>query len=200
MNVLAALQLLLVSIPASSWAWWYSVGPAKIPNDLTRIRACRATFQPLQTPLQRSHDRFLNADAVQAGTAVCFVAKEHWPPTFRVLGCVDVIGINSNSNNILSIKNVYVRPEARGQGIAKQLLLEIIKTTTTTTTTTRALDTTRNNENDVCKIILDVETSNAPAFELYRTMGFNCPGLHGVMAQVSRWTGANFVVQMEKKL
>lgn len=77
------------------------------------------------------------------------------------------------------VNNVYVVKEARKRGIG-QLLMEAVED---------ALDRPST-------LKLTVYSSNAPAVNLYKKLGFTAPGIYGVLDAIP----FNFLLEMEKKL
>lgn len=81
------------------------------------------------------------------------------------------------------VNNVYVREEARKQGIAK-LMMEKVEESIDKPNTLK----------------LTVMSKNTPAVSLYKSLGFETPGIYGGLDTLSSATPFNFLMEMEKKL
>lgn len=159
-----------------------SVTEARVPQDLPDIRTCRAAAfdnKPV-TQLLESQQRFVNATSVEEGRTTCLVARRGR----QIYGTADFT-VTDNRRQEATISNVFVTPEARGQGIAKTLLQAIED---------QAVD------QGVDRLVLQVYTSNTPAYTLYRRNEFKTNGIHKVMAQIAELTGFSFLVEMEKDI
>ena len=82
------------------------------------------------------------------------------------------------------VNNVYVREEARKQGIAK-LMMEKVE---------ESID------NKPAILKLTVMSKTTPAVSLYKSLGFETPGIYGGLDALSSATPFNFLMEMEKKL
>lgn len=161
--------------------------PAEIPQDLPSIQACRAqAFDRPLSKLMESQQNFVNATTVARGRATCWLARR--PSGLGgydgiVWGTADVV--QKASDGAMSINNVFVTPDARGQGLAKRLLAAIEQDA---------------RSKDVKLLTLEVYTGNTPAYSLYLQTEFTTRGIHNVMAQLGQITGFSFLVRMEKDL
>ena len=81
------------------------------------------------------------------------------------------------------VNNVYVREEARQQGIAR-LMMEAVE----------------NSMEKPSKLKLTVMSKNVAAVGLYKKMGFQPLGVYGGLDALSSVTPLDFLMQMEKKL
>ena len=98
------------------------VSKADIPSDIKGISECRRTAFPPDKPLRRPEKSFINAEAAVRESVICLVAKEQFFP-WRILGTADVRIMRKGSKAI--VNNVFVRKDARGRGLAKQLMMGI---------------------------------------------------------------------------
>lgn len=155
------------------------VAPARLPQDLPQIRACRAAaFDRPVEKLLTSQKTFVNATTVVEGRASCLVAREK---SGVVLGTADY----KKKLGSITIFNVFVTPEARGQGLAKRFLQAIEE---------EALS------QGVKKLDLQVDTMNTPAYNLYQRTDFKASGIYSLLAQISKATSFPFLIEMEKEL
>jgi GNAT superfamily N-acetyltransferase len=166
------------------------VAPARVPADLDRIRECRqsAMDRTKNGPLLDMERRFLNADAISEKEVQCIVAREKLYP-WRVLGTADVRFSNSGD---AFVNNVYVREEARGQGLGKNLMRgveELVRTTKDPTAADAGLE-----------LSLSVYTCNRVAMSLYRRCGYETSGVHSVVSTLGESAGLNLMVTMKKDL
>lgn len=79
------------------------------------------------------------------------------------------------------MNNVYVREEARKQGLA-QLMMEVVE------------EQLANDRPTTLK--LTVMSKNIPAISLYKKLGFQAPGVYGLLDA----SPFDFLIEMEKKL
>ena len=159
------------------------VTKARIPQDLPEIRTCRATAfdnKPMDKLLE-SQQSFVNATSVVQGRTECFVVRNSDDNT--ICGTAD-IKFQPSSQSV-TISNVFVTPESRGQGLAK-LMLEAIEE--------EALARGAN------RLTLQVYTNNVPAYTLYQRSSFTTNGVHDGLAKLSKFTGFPLFVDMEKSL
>ena len=165
--------------------WKITVGPADLPKDLERIRACRiqafvdgAGNEPEK--MLSAQIKFLNAEDASTGRSSCLVAKERVPPG-RVLGTLD---LQTRRDGSVLLQNVFIAPEARGNGLATRLVKEAERL---------AIETSD-------RIVLSVNTNNRPAVNLYQKCSYETKGLDAVIQAVSKVTGVNLVMDMKKHL
>jgi len=160
------------------------VARARLPQDLDGIRQCRAAAFATNQAMRHSQRRFVNATAVAEGRSICLVARVKEPlSTGRVLGTADLKFRAADSS--ISINNVFVRPDARGRGIGKRLLEGIEKTAA---------------DQGARRLKLAVSTSNVPAVSLYRSYGYQPPGIHNLVAFIGEQTGVSLQIEMSKNL
>lgn len=164
---------------------WIDISPARIPLDLSSIRECRQSCRNERKPGQRISPRFLNADAVSEPTVICILAREKLFP-WRILGTADV-RVNNNTG-IAHVTNVYVREEARGNGLGKRLMNGIDELVV-------ANETIR-----IGAMSLDVNTQNLAAISLYRRCGYSTPGIHSAVSLVGKYTGLDLQISMKKMI
>lgn len=148
---------------------------ASLPADLPAIQECRRTAfagKPVNLSSQRS---FCDADQIQKPDYVCIIAKASDGKT--VLGTAD---LNTRTQ---VVNNVYVREEARKQGIAR-LMMEMVEQELDRPSTLK----------------LTVMSKNAPAVSLYKKLGFQAPGVYGGLDALSGISPLNFLMEMEKKI
>jgi GNAT superfamily N-acetyltransferase len=157
--------------------------PANIPQDLQRIQACRAqAFERPVTQLLESQQTFVNATRVAKGQAVCWLAQQSGTGGV-VWGTADVV--QKAGDQAMTINNVFVTPDARGQGLATRLLAAIEQDA---------------RSKGVKLLALEVYTGNTPAYSLYLQNEFTTRGIHNVMEKLAKVTGFSFLVRMEKEL
>ena len=150
------------------------VGIADIPQDLAAIQACRRTAYENQTNLFDSAKSFCNADQIQREGYVCAIAKTR---DGAVIGTAD---LNRRSG---AVNNVYVLEEARKRGIGRLLMAALEEAVDRPAT-----------------LKLTVYSSNKPAVNLYRKLGFELPGIYSGLMGLSSTTNMNLLLEMEKKL
>jgi ribosomal protein S18 acetylase RimI-like enzyme len=113
---------------------------------------------------------FCNADQIQREGYICIIAQAK---DGTVLGTAD---LNTRSK---VVNNVYVREEARKQGLGRQLM-EAVEDSVDKPTTLK----------------LTVMSKNTPAVSLYKKLGYEAPGVYGFLDA----TPFDFLIEMEKKL
>jgi ribosomal protein S18 acetylase RimI-like enzyme len=166
---------------------------ANLPRDLPKIKECRSAAFPLaddeNIKLWSSQRAFVEAKSAVKGTSICLIAQERFPP-FRVLGTADVSCTpRSIREGSFWIQNVFVLPEARGQGLAQQLVQEV-----------ETLVRSSLSESDSSIISLTVDTSNTPAVSVYRKLDYEFKGINGALFSLSRTTGATLRANMVKEI
>ena len=164
------LPLLLVSSCST-----FTIRQAVIPQDLYKIQECRQTAFEGKERLLASELSFLRADAAQRDSVACFVAER----SNKIVGTLDLV---TKSKRKALIRNVFVRPDCRGQGYAKELVQQA----------EASLD-------QGCVIQLDVDTNNTPAVSLYERMGFVPAGVvHASLQAIGKSLGLSLLMTMEK--
>uniref|UniRef100_A0A6U3VJP1 N-acetyltransferase domain-containing protein n=1 Tax=Ditylum brightwellii TaxID=49249 RepID=A0A6U3VJP1_9STRA len=166
----------LALISKSSTSTKCEIRRAILPNDLSDIQECRRDAYKNVKNLFTAARSFCNADQIQRDGYVCIIAKETEPP-YRVLGTADL----SLKKSV--VNNVYVREEARKRGLGRKLM-EAVEDVLEKPSTLK----------------LTVYSDNVPAVNLYRSLGFEAPGIHGVMSALSDATSMSLLLTMEKKL
>ena len=162
------------------------VSVANLPKDLERIRVCRlSAFSHRkhidgEPQLLKSERSFVNAEQATDSRSVCLVAKEMEAP-HHILGTAD---LKLRDNGSVLLNNVFVMPQARGQGIAQKLVQEA-----------ELVASEMSNE-----IWLAVDTSNTPAVSLYQKRSYRTTGVHSVLHALARMTGFNLRMNMSKEL
>ena len=181
LNVSEAFSLVKILSPIIESSSLIEIRPANLPKDLEGIKECRrCAFDAKRTSLRASERSFMEAVAASTKTnVVCLVAKEKLFP-WRVLGTADV-KVNEQSGDFF-INNVFVRPEARGQGLGKKMMMGAEEFVATGET-----------------VSLEVYTQNKVAYNLYRRIGYKTPGIHRVVSALSESTGLNLQVKMVKE-
>eukprot|EP00571_Detonula_confervacea_P012720 CAMPEP_0172297894 /NCGR_PEP_ID=MMETSP1058-20130122/758_1 /TAXON_ID=83371 /ORGANISM="Detonula confervacea, Strain CCMP 353" /LENGTH=185 /DNA_ID=CAMNT_0013007101 /DNA_START=75 /DNA_END=632 /DNA_ORIENTATION=+ len=147
---------------------------ATLPADLAAIQDCRRSAYAGKPVNLSSAKSFCNADQIQKEGYICIIAKAK---DGKVLGTAD---LNTKSN---VVNNVYVREEARKQGIAR-LMMEAVEGSMEIPSTLK----------------LTVMSKNTPAVSLYKNLGFQAPGVYGGLDALSSVTPLDFLMEMEKKL
>ncbi|KAL3926180.1 MAG: hypothetical protein SGARI_005689 [Bacillariaceae sp.] len=131
-----------------------TVDIASIPQDLPKIRECRATVDfAKKKKLMNSQVRFLEATSVSDGklNAICVVARGKGGV---ILGTTDCrVG-----GGAVTVNNVFVRPDQRSNGIGYLMMEGVEKLVLPKVSAT--------------KMTLDVDTNNKPAVRLYEKCGF----------------------------
>ena len=147
---------------------------ADIPKDLSAIQECRRSAHAGKdvSTLLSAAKSFCNADQVQKPGYICVIAQAK---DGTVLGTAD---LNTRSK---IVNNVYVREEARKQGLA-QLMMEAVE------------DSLSDKRPTTLK--LTVMSKNIPAISLYKKLGFQAPGVYGLLDA----SPFDFLIEMEKKL
>lgn len=160
------------------------IAPAKLPNDLEGIRECRWSSMASNQEATIWERNFCNADAAASKKVQCVVAKD--VRSGRVLATADVKIRQFKKSAYIS--NVFVREDARGRGMGKELLKGVE-------------DLVRaQQEKDGFSLSLDVHTRNQAALRLYRSCGYTPPGVHSIMSVVGESAGLNVLVNMKKAL
>mmetsp|Transcript_4440 Transcript_4440/g.7756 ORF Transcript_4440/g.7756 Transcript_4440/m.7756 type:complete len:190 (-) Transcript_4440:71-640(-) len=150
---------------------------ATLPTDLPAIQDCRrsAYGDKPDNKLLSAAKSFCNADQIQKEGYICIIAKN----SGSVVGTAD---LNTRTN---IVNNVYVRKEARQQGIARLMMEAVVEYA--------IMDKPSN-------LKLTVMSKNIAAVSLYKKMGFRALGVYGGLDALSSVTPLNFSMQMEKKL
>jgi len=204
---------------------------AGVPQDLNSIRECRSTVDFASDgrdgpkvgtgsarPLLASHRAFIDAtSAATRDDVTCVVAREAsvggifggLMPGGRIVGTADCQ--ISTSTGILDptreevmvyVQNVYVRPDRRGQGLGRRLMLEGVEglVAKQQRADKQCLSAAPDAVADT-KISLKVDTQNKPAVELYRKCGYEPWGpLNAAVLGFSELTGLTLQVAMVKRL
>lgn len=149
-----------------------TIRTANIPNDLSAIQECRRSAHKGKdvSTLLSAAQSFCNADQIQREGYICIIAQAK---DGTVLGTAD---LNTRSK---VVNNVYVREEARKQGLGRQLM-EAVEDSVDKPTTLK----------------LTVMSKNTPAVSLYKKLGYEAPGVYGFLDA----TPFDFLIEMEKKL
>ena len=160
-----------------------TVDIARIPQDLAKIRECRATVDfAKKKKLMNSQIRFLEATSISEGklNAVCVVARGKGGV---ILGTTDC-RINGNT---VTVNNVFVRPDQRSNGIGYLMMEGVEKLVMP--------------KENASKMTLDVDTNNKPAVRLYEKCGFKISDpANALVSGLSRLTGASLQVCMTKNI
>lgn len=179
MLALLLLSILLAVIPSPTQSLVSTAARPKIcvatlPADLPAIQDCRRSAyagKPVNLSAAKS---FCNADQILKEGYICVIAKAR---DGMVLGTAD---LNTRTQ---VVNNVYVRDEARKQGIAR-LMMQAVEEELDAGSTLK----------------LTVMTKNMPAISLYRKLGFQALGVYGGLDALSSATPFDFSVEMEKKM
>ena len=149
-----------------------TIRTAVLPDDLSAIQECRRSAHPGKdvSKLLSAAQSFCNADQIQKDGYVCIIAQAK---DGMVLGTAD---LNTRTK---VVNNVFVRDDARKQGLA-QLMMEAVEESLNKPTTLK----------------LTVMSKNIPAISLYKKLGFEAPGVYGFLDA----TPFDFLIEMEKKL
>lgn len=183
--LLLSIVAAFLSVPCSSFSSTAAatatsaatIRAAVLPNDLSAIQECRRSAHQGQladidvSKLLNSAQSFCNADQIQKPGYICIIAQAK---DGTVLGTADI------NTRAMIVNNVYVREEARKQGLA-QLMMEAVEDTLDKRPTT---------------LKLTVMSKNIPAITLYKKLGFQAPGVYGFLDA----TPFDFLIEMEKKL
>ncbi|KAL7554785.1 hypothetical protein ACHAWF_018324 [Thalassiosira exigua] len=171
--ILAALSWTSLSLVSSAQVLT-EIRKANLPADLPSIQDCRRSAfagKPCNLSSQKS---FCNADQILKEGYICVIATAS---DGSVLGTAD---LNTRTK---VVNNVYVRAEARKQGIAN-LMMEAVE-----------------NELEAGSVLkLTVMSKNTPAVSLYKKLGFQTPGVYGGLDALSSVTPLDFLMEMEKKM
>ena len=160
-----------------------TVDIARMPQDLPKIRECRATVDfANKEKLMNSQRRFLEATSISDGklNAICVVARGKGGV---ILGTTDCrVGGDS-----VTVNNVFVRPDQRSNGIGYLMMEGVEKLVLPKVSAT--------------KMTLDVDTNNKPAVRLYEKCGFKISDpAHALVSGLSSLTGASLQVCMTKNV
>ncbi|KAL7499505.1 hypothetical protein ACHAWT_008112 [Skeletonema menzelii] len=172
------LLLSIVAVPCLSFSSTATsaatIRIADIPKDLSAIQECRRSAHAGKdvSMLLSAAKSFCNADQVQKPGYICVIAQAK---DGTVLGTAD---LNTRSK---IVNNVYVREEARKQGLA-QLMMEAVEESLSDKRPTT--------------LKLTVMSKNIPAISLYKKLGFQAPGIYGLLDA----SPFDFLIEMEKKL
>eukprot|EP00579_Thalassiosira_antarctica_P008218 CAMPEP_0201877244 /NCGR_PEP_ID=MMETSP0902-20130614/8710_1 /ASSEMBLY_ACC=CAM_ASM_000551 /TAXON_ID=420261 /ORGANISM="Thalassiosira antarctica, Strain CCMP982" /LENGTH=184 /DNA_ID=CAMNT_0048404657 /DNA_START=248 /DNA_END=802 /DNA_ORIENTATION=+ len=174
--LLLSTLLVFLALPSPSLAFSPKISIATLPTDLPAIQDCRrsAYGNKPDNKLLSAAVSFCNADQIQKKGYICIIAKNN---KSVVVGTAD---LNTNSN---VVNNVYVREEARQQGIAR-LMMEAVEDSMEKPSTLK----------------LTVMSKNVAAVGLYKKMGFQALGVYGGLDALSSVTPLDFLMEMEKKL
>jgi GNAT superfamily N-acetyltransferase len=179
---------------AKSSNFWVEIRHANLPRDLPKIKECRsAAFEKVN--VLNSQRSFIEAESAVKGTSICLIAQERFPP-FRVLGTADVSCTpRSIRDGTFWLQNVFVLPEARGRGLAQQLIQEV---ETLVVSSLTASDSSIGST--TATVFLKVETSNTPAVSVYQKLDYEAKGIDGALLSLSQTTGANLLATMVKEV
>ena len=181
---------------------------AEFPRDLEMIQECRMKAfhqEPQQNkPIQmlRSQKSFVNADSAVSGHSACLVAKEQARPN-RIMGTADIA---TKKDGTMLLQNVFVRPEARGQGLAQRLVDEAEKYCLSLSTHQQQKQKQQpvfsyGGVGEGSKLSLDVDTGNKPAIGLYKKLGYTPNTIvDSALYELSLLMGANLRIKMAKEL
>lgn len=148
---------------------------AKLPSDLPAIQECRRSAYADRTNLFTAAQSFCNADQIQKEGYICIIAKAK---NGKVLGTADL-----NTKRGI-VNNVYVREEARKQGIAR-LMMEGVESAMEKPSTLK----------------LTVMSKNVPAVSLYKSLGFQASGVvNGGLDALSSITPFDLLLEMKKNV
>ena len=179
--LLLSIVAAFLSVPCSSFGSGTAISAATIrvadiSKDLSAIQECRRSAYANEgkdvSTLLSAAKSFCNADQIQKPGYICVIAQAK---DGTVLGTAD---LNTRAK---IVNNVYVREEARKQGLA-QLMMEAVEDSLSD-----KLPTT---------LKLTVQSKNIPAISLYKKLGFEAPGVYGFLDA----TPFDFLIEMEKKL
>jgi len=174
--------------------WQIEIRPAKIPQDLPKIRTCRTEAfvnkrnMNDNVNLLRPQQSFVNAESAVRGEFVCLVARERLPPC-RILGTADVSSQKRMDGSYL-VQNVFVVPEARGQGLAQRLVKGAER-----------FVIANSDYNAPSRVSLCVETSNIPAVNLYlNKCNYQAKGINGILLATGQATKFPLLINLVKDL
>lgn len=174
--LLISILVAFLSVPCSSFSSTATtsatIRTAVLPDDLSAIQECRRSAHAGKdvSTLLSAAQSFCNADQIQKDGYVCIIAQAK---SGMVLGTAD---LNTRTK---VVNNVYVRDEARKQGLAQQMMEAVEESLDKPTT-----------------LKLTVMSKNIPAISLYKKLGFEAPGVYGFLDA----TPFDFLIEMEKKL
>mmetsp|Transcript_31923 Transcript_31923/g.57737 ORF Transcript_31923/g.57737 Transcript_31923/m.57737 type:complete len:187 (-) Transcript_31923:137-697(-) len=176
--LLLSTLLVFLALPSPSLAFSPKISIATLPTDLPAIQDCRrsAYGDKPDNKLLSAAKSFCNADQIQKEGYICIIAKNN---KSVVVGTAD---LNTRTN---IVNNVYVRKEARQQGIARLMMEAVVEYA--------IMDKPSN-------LKLTVMSKNIAAVSLYKKMGFQALGVYGGLDALSSVTPLDFLMEMEKKL
>eukprot|EP00560_Eucampia_antarctica_P001186 CAMPEP_0197833172 /NCGR_PEP_ID=MMETSP1437-20131217/18084_1 /TAXON_ID=49252 ORGANISM="Eucampia antarctica, Strain CCMP1452" /NCGR_SAMPLE_ID=MMETSP1437 /ASSEMBLY_ACC=CAM_ASM_001096 /LENGTH=155 /DNA_ID=CAMNT_0043437055 /DNA_START=310 /DNA_END=777 /DNA_ORIENTATION=+ len=143
---------------------------------------------------------FIAAKSVVDKKHLCVVAKNKQSGV--IVGTADLEPNSSGKNIVL---NVYVRPDQRGNGIGRTLMMEGIEQILIPQLTIDNLDNDNNvgddDDSGAAVLSLDVYTQNKPALALYLKIGYepSSPVHAGTLALANTFN-ANLMVSLSKRI
>jgi len=188
-----------------------TIEEAMIPQDLEGIRECRRTVDfAKKVNLLSSEISFLEATALvpkdmektkkKRSNVRCVVAREKLsgPGKSRIVGTADC-RIGMDGRRIL-VNNVYVRPDQRGKGLGKRLMVEGVEQLVANRMDATTLSTSAAPLQKKPKLSLTVYTQNKPAVALYKNCGYKPDNIVGtILMAISEITGLNLFLSMCKE-
>lgn len=160
------------------------------PAELQSLQDCRRTaFDPNKQKWLNSERDFCAAQSVIDEKHLCVVALNE---NQQVVGSADLYPMQKGKNTIM---NVFVRPDQRGKGIGRQLMVDGIEQVLVPLLEEPNLST----ENQETVLSLDVYTQNKPAIELYLKLGYEpSSAMHAGTLKLAQITNSNLVVSLSK--
>ena len=160
-------------------------------KTLGLLKDCRRmAFASTKQNFLDSERDFVAAKSVVEGKNLCAIARD--TKDGSVVGSAD---LTPKSKGVNAITNVFVRPDQRGKGIGRRLMVEGIE---------GVLANNLPQENQASGgteaiLSLDVYTQNTPAFKLYQNMGYEPSSvMHSGTLALANALGTNFEVSMSK--
>lgn len=163
-------------------------------NDraLKLLRDCRRTaFDTSKKKFLNSERDFIAAQSVVDGKNLCAVAID---------GKGDVVGsadLTPNDGGTNVVTNVFVRPDLRGKGIGKRLMVEGIEIVLADELPARNLVEAGNK----AVLSLDVYTRNTAAIKLYQKLGYEPSSpIHAGTLALANALNSNLLVVFSKTI
>lgn len=169
----------------------YTIRPARVPQDLPALQACRRRLTTSnQKMLPSSWKKFQNATAVGNRNVNCtlLILNEHdnnsTTDVVVVAGSVDTV--YNPQTRVLHIRNLFVAPLYRGKGYGRALMEHVMRME-------------QQSLLPVHRFQLTVQTQNHVALQLYRQkLGFRMShGLHEITYQFAQLFQMDLLVEME---
>lgn len=193
------------------------------PSELEALQDCRRTaFDPNKLNWMNSERDFVKAQSVLDEKHLCVIAVASDDTVMKknqmqIVGSADLYPNAKGKNTVM---NVFVRPDQRGKGIGRKLMVDGIEQVLVPlleepnaqqqqqmSGSSSSSNTTNDDDNNPAAITkeavlsLDVYTQNKAAIELYLKLGYEpASPMHAGTLGLAKALQANFVVTLSKKV